>query len=139
MKTKLRIPPLNPGLIPCLHLVERLDSGLEEKLTLVSLQIRSIQTPSAWYAVSEIDHDLSRLFASLSVAIQSRYPDCSEVILDLDPGPDWHRLDHGSDETNTLLNLTYLQAAASLRCEECLTGGWEGDMLTTLEWKCIAQ
>jgi len=57
----------------------------------------------------------------------------------LDPDPDWHRLDHGSDEADTLLNPVYLQAAASFRGGEFLTGGWEGDMLTTLEWKCFAQ
>jgi hypothetical protein len=92
-------------------------------LTLVSLQIRSIQTPAAWYAVDEIDHDLSIFLVSLSVAIQSRYPGCAEDILDLDPDPDWHTPDHGSDEANTLLNPFYLQAAASFRSGECLTGG----------------
>ena len=72
-------------------------------------------------------------------AIYESIPDWGEDMPDLDPDPDWHRLDHGYDETNTLLNLTDLQAAASFRGGECLAVDWDGDMFTTLEWKCAAQ
>ena len=90
LKTKFNIPPSKPGLVPRPHLIERLDSGLEGKLTLVSAPagygkttlvsswINSIQTPSVWFAVDEGDNDLSIFLASLSAAIQSRYPDIGE-------------------------------------------------------------
>ena len=90
LKTKFNIPPSKPGLVPRPHLIERLDAGLEGKLTLVSAPagygkttlvsswVNSIQTPSAWFAVDEGDNDLSIFLASLSAAIQSRYPDIGE-------------------------------------------------------------
>ena len=36
LQTKLYIPPVRPGLVPRVRLIERLNAGLDRKLTLVS-------------------------------------------------------------------------------------------------------
>jgi hypothetical protein len=36
LKTKLHIPPVRPELVSCPRLLERLDEGLQRRLTLVS-------------------------------------------------------------------------------------------------------
>ena len=58
---------------------------------------------------------------------------------DLDPDPEWHRLDHGYDESKVILDLSNLQGAAQFRGGECLIEEWYGDMYATLDWKCAAQ
>lgn len=54
----------------------------------------------------------------------------------LDPEPEWHRLDHGYDESKERLDLADLQDAAEFRGGACLSPEWDGDMYTTLEWEC---
>jgi nucleoside-diphosphate-sugar epimerase len=49
---------------------------------------------------------------------------------------EWHRLDHGYDESKSQLNLADLQGAATFRGGSCLTPNWDGDMFAPLEWKC---
>ncbi len=48
----------------------------------------------------------------------------------------WIRLNHGYDETKVRLELTDLRAAAKFRGGECLSTQWDGDMYSTLKWKC---
>jgi nucleoside-diphosphate-sugar epimerase len=52
------------------------------------------------------------------------------------PEPEWHRLDHGYDETKAKLELSDLQGAAEFRGGKCLSQKWDGDLFKTLEWKC---
>jgi len=54
----------------------------------------------------------------------------------LDPEPEWHRLDHGYDESKAQLDLADLQVAAGFRGGECLSNAWDGDMHTALQWRC---
>ena len=54
----------------------------------------------------------------------------------MDPEPEWHRLDHGYDESKAQLDLGDLQGAAQFRGGECLSSVWDGDMYSTLAWKC---
>jgi nucleoside-diphosphate-sugar epimerase len=57
---------------------------------------------------------------------------------DLDPNPEWRRLDHGYDESKSRLELSDLQGAAEFRGGKYLSGEWDGDMFATLDWKCAA-
>jgi hypothetical protein len=66
-------------------------------------------------------------------------PDWGVDMPSLDPDPDWQRLNHGYDETKESLDLDDLQGAAAFRGGECLAGEWDGDMFTTLDWKCAAK
>ncbi|TET15897.1 MAG: NAD(P)-dependent oxidoreductase [Dehalococcoidia bacterium] len=63
-------------------------------------------------------------------------PDWGTDMPQMDPEPEWHRLDHGYDESKEMLDLKDLQGAAEFRGGECLSKAWEGDMYETLEWKC---
>jgi hypothetical protein len=54
----------------------------------------------------------------------------------LDPEPDCRRLDHGYDESRAVLGLEDLRGAAAFRGGSCLSGGWDGDMYTPLDWTC---
>ena len=57
---------------------------------------------------------------------------------DLNREPEWQRLDHGYDETKKILDLADLQGVAAFRGGECLAGAWDGNMFTSLDWKCAA-
>jgi hypothetical protein len=63
-------------------------------------------------------------------------PDWGVNMPDLYAEPEWHRLDHGYDESKSQFDLSDLQGAAEFRGGECLTGEWDGDMFTPLEWRC---
>lgn len=63
-------------------------------------------------------------------------PDWGVDMPQMDPEPEWHRLEHGYDEAKGRLDLDDLQGAAQFRGGECLSKEWLGDMYQTLEWKC---
>ncbi|PKO07106.1 MAG: epimerase [Chloroflexi bacterium HGW-Chloroflexi-3] len=45
-------------------------------------------------------------------------------------------LEHGYDESKAVLTLEDIQRAADFRGGECLSDTWDGDMFTTLTWRC---
>ncbi len=49
---------------------------------------------------------------------------------------DWHRLDHGYDESKEQLDLGDLQEAAKFRGGMCISIEWHGDLYLALEWEC---
>lgn len=49
---------------------------------------------------------------------------------------DWHRLDHGYDESKEVLELNDLMTATKFRGGVCLSTEWNGDMYLTLKWRC---
>jgi len=63
-------------------------------------------------------------------------PDWGVDMPEMDPNAEWKRLDHGYDESKKTLNLTDLKGAAKFRGGECLSAEWNGDLYTTLKWKC---
>jgi len=63
-------------------------------------------------------------------------PDWGVAMPQIDPEPEWHRLDHGYDESKGRLDLKDLQGAAEFRGGECLSKKWDGDMYQTLQWRC---
>jgi nucleoside-diphosphate-sugar epimerase len=54
----------------------------------------------------------------------------------LDPEPEWQRLDHGYDESKTSLELCDLCAAATFRGGKCQADKWDGDLYLPLDWTC---
>ncbi len=88
LRTKLHIPPYRPELVPRPSLIERLDAGIQRKLTLVSAPAgfgkttllsewahrRSESTPSlpiAWLSLDEDDNDPARFLAYLIAALET--------------------------------------------------------------------
>jgi hypothetical protein len=65
-------------------------------------------------------------------------PEWDDEYFDIEPDPAWRRLDHGYDETKSLLALSDLQAAAAYRGGECLADEWDSDMFTSLDWHCAS-
>jgi LuxR family maltose regulon positive regulatory protein len=104
LTTKLYIPPLRPGLMPRPRLIERLNAGLDGKLTLVSapagfgkttllsewvnpipnLQypISNTQSPkTAWLSLDESDNDPARFLAYFVAALQTVEEDVGKGVL----------------------------------------------------------
>ncbi|HSR30532.1 MAG TPA: LuxR C-terminal-related transcriptional regulator, partial [Anaerolineae bacterium] len=83
LKTKLHIPPTRSELVsrPCL--IERLDAGLDRKLTLLSAPagfgkttllsewVTQLQDPAAWLSLDEADNDGTRFWMYLIAALQT--------------------------------------------------------------------
>ena len=82
LTTKLYIPPVRPELVPRPRLIERLNAGLDRKLTLVSAPagygkttlisawLRGAGVPSAWLSLDEGDNDPVRFFTYLIASLQ---------------------------------------------------------------------
>jgi hypothetical protein len=72
LQTKLFIPPIRPGLVSRSRLTERLNAGMDRKLTLVSAPagfgkttlisdwLAGCQQPAAWLSLDESDNDPTR-------------------------------------------------------------------------------
>jgi LuxR family maltose regulon positive regulatory protein len=84
LKTKLYIPPVRPVLVPRPRLIERLNAGLQRKLTLISAPagfgktalaaqwISDLQSPVvAWLSLDEDDNDPARFFTYLIAALET--------------------------------------------------------------------
>lgn len=63
-------------------------------------------------------------------------PDWGINMPQMNSEPEWHRLDHGYDESKEKLELIDLQGAAEFRGGKCLSAKWDGDLYTMLKWKC---
>ena len=82
LRTKLYMPPVRRGFVPRSRLIEKLDKGLAEKLTLVSAPagfgkttlvtawLAQVERPYAWLSLDEDDNDLSRFFTYAAAAVQ---------------------------------------------------------------------
>lgn len=63
-------------------------------------------------------------------------PDWGVDMPQMKPEPESLRLDHGYDESKKKIELDDLQRAAEFRGGKCLSIEWDGDIYTTLKWKC---
>ena len=82
LTTKLYIPPVRPEVVPRPRLLERLNAGLDRKLTLVSAPagygkttlisawLHTADVPFAWLSLDEGDNDPVRFFTYLIAALQ---------------------------------------------------------------------
>ena len=90
LATKLYIPPPRPKIVLRPHLIERLNEGLQRKLTLVSAPagfgkttlvsewVAVCEQPAAWLSLDEGDNDPSRFLAYLVAALQTLAMSASE-------------------------------------------------------------
>ncbi|MCA9967274.1 MAG: hypothetical protein KC423_23665 [Anaerolineales bacterium] len=82
LQTKLFAPPLRPLAIARPHLIHKLNTGLNGKLTLVSAPagfgkttlvsswLRQCERPFVWLSLDEDDNDLMRFFTYVAAAVQ---------------------------------------------------------------------
>ena len=82
LRTKLYVPPSRSNLVPRLRLIEKLDHGLDGKLTLVSAPagfgkttlvsqwVRHCSCPVTWLSLDKNDNDLDRFLSYLIAALQ---------------------------------------------------------------------
>ncbi|MEA2078709.1 MAG: hypothetical protein U9P00_02415, partial [Pseudomonadota bacterium] len=95
IKTKLFRPRLGQDLIARPYLIQRLNQGIDHKLTLISAQAGAGKTtllaqwiansplPSAWLSLDENDDDLMVFVNYLCAAIQTVYPNSCDHVLHL--------------------------------------------------------
>ena len=93
LKTKLHIPPARPGLVARPQLIERLNAGLEGKLTLLSAPagfgkttlliewITGSKRPFAWVSLDAGDNDPVRFLTYFIAAIQKISPNTGSGVL----------------------------------------------------------
>ena len=93
LTTKLYIPPVRSELVTRPHLVERLNTGLDRKLTLVSASAgfgkttllsdwsRSCERPIAWVSLDEGDNDLAHFLSYAIGAMQTIHAELGEAAL----------------------------------------------------------
>jgi LuxR family maltose regulon positive regulatory protein len=83
LQTKLYVPRPRPSLVPRPHLIEKLNSGLHRKLTLISAPagfgkttlvsewIAGCERPFAWLSLDDGDADLARFLTYFITALQT--------------------------------------------------------------------
>ena len=98
LTTKLYIPAPRPDLVPRPRLIERLDAGLNRKLTLISAPagfgkttllsnwVASLDLPVAWVSLDEVDNDRTTFLVYFVAALQTIESGISETVI-LAPQP----------------------------------------------------
>jgi LuxR family maltose regulon positive regulatory protein len=93
LATKLYIPPPRPEIVLRPHLIERLNAGLQHKLTLISAPagfgkttllsewITSCERPVAWLSLDEGDKDTTRFLTYLVATLQTVAPNIGKGVL----------------------------------------------------------
>ena len=93
LTTKLYIPSVRPGLVSRPRLIERLNAGLQRKLTLISAPagfgkttllsewVGGSKRPVAWISLDEGDNDMGRFLAYFVAALQTTEAKVGEGVL----------------------------------------------------------
>ena len=93
LQTKLYMPGLRPSLVPRPRLVEKLNSGLHGKLTLISAPagfgkttlvsewIAGCEQPAAWLSLDEDDNDPARFLLYLAASLQRINKDLGQELV----------------------------------------------------------
>jgi LuxR family transcriptional regulator, maltose regulon positive regulatory protein len=91
IQTKLYRPRSGGDLIPRARLIERLNAGLNGRVTLISAPagfgkttllaqwLQTIDQPTAWLSLDENDNELRVFVQSLTAALQSAFPDAFQA------------------------------------------------------------
>jgi LuxR family maltose regulon positive regulatory protein len=86
LQTKLHMPRIRPFLVPRPHLIERLEAGLDGKLSLISAPagfgkttlvasfVAACGLPAAWLSLDKDDNQVGRFLAYLLAALQAADP-----------------------------------------------------------------
>ncbi|MGH3148877.1 MAG: AAA family ATPase, partial [Rubrobacter sp.] len=94
LATKLYVPPPQPRFVHRPRLIERLNEGLDHKLTLIcapagfgkttllSEWVAALPRLAAWLSLDEGDNDSTRFLAYLVAALQTIAPNIGEGVLD---------------------------------------------------------
>jgi nucleoside-diphosphate-sugar epimerase len=107
-----------------------------EKVTrqMMRRMVEQHRNGTAYWYKNRNDLRISAFFRDYST--YESIPDWGVDIPQIRAESEWHRLDHGYDETKACLELSDLQGAARFRGGECLSPKWDGDMSAALRWKC---
>ena len=93
LATKLYVPPPRPKVVSRPRLIERLNEGLQRKLTLISASagfgkttlvsewVASCGRPVAWLSLDEGDNDITRFLIYLITALQTIKANIGEGVL----------------------------------------------------------
>ena len=88
LQTKLFVPQTRPYLVPRPRLIEKIDSGINGRITLISAPagfgkttlmtawLNNAKQQSAWYSLDEYDNDVERFLRYFIAAWQTIFPDC---------------------------------------------------------------
>jgi LuxR family maltose regulon positive regulatory protein len=113
IQTKLYRPRNGSDLIPRARLIERLNDGLNGKVTLISAPagfgkttllaqwLQTIDRPTAWLSLDENDNELRVFVQSFTAALQSVFPDAFQAPASLLKGP---RIPPPEQMANLLIN-----------------------------------
>jgi len=93
LTTKLHMPPTRPGRVARHHLIERLNEGLNRKLTLVSAPagfgkttlvsewVTASERPVVWLSLDERDNDTTRFLTYMIAALQTITPEVGNGVM----------------------------------------------------------
>ncbi len=99
LPTKLYVPPPRPKVVLRSRLIERLNEGMQGKLTLISAAagfgkttlvsewVANCNRPTAWLSLDEKDNDLTPFLTYLVTALQTIAPNLGEVVLGIVQSP----------------------------------------------------
>jgi len=100
LTTKLFVPPVRPDLVSRARLIERLNTGLHRKLTLISAPagfgkttllsewVAGIEWPVAWVSLDKGDNDPARFWTYLIAALQTVHADSGNAALAMLQSPE---------------------------------------------------
>jgi len=86
LPTKLQYPPVAPDILPRSRLIDQLNQGLQQTMTLISAPagygkstlasrwVAACDSPSAWISLEESDRDLRMFLSYVLAAIRSLFP-----------------------------------------------------------------
>jgi LuxR family transcriptional regulator, maltose regulon positive regulatory protein len=106
MRTKLYRPRVNGDVIPRVRLIERLNAGLDGKLTLVSAPagfgkttllvawLQTLDRSTAWLSLDENDNELALFVHALTTALQTIFPDAFQAAASLLTAPQFPPAEH---------------------------------------------
>ena len=141
LQTKLHIPPVRPELVRRPRLIQRLNAGLDRRLTLVcapagfgkttlvSEWVRNAGRPVAWLSLDVGDNDFARLVTHLIAALQRVKPGFGEAVLAVFQAK-------GIPLSHTELAVTAVAAGPE---EACLLNVDQGEPLLRLDGVTYAQ
>lgn len=106
-----------------------------QKATFKRLKALTLEkTGTTYWYENKMDMRISAFYKDYET--YESIPDWGVNMPQMNPEPEYKRLDHGYDESKEVLDLLDLKSAAKFRGGECISAEWDQDMYKTLKWKC---